>query len=159
MKSGLTVVGVCLLVSVIAGVVLKNRYKQELVEVEDVVTGLIYFLEQNQGRFPDSEAEFVAAPFIESGPRGFRVMAPAETRYRKTTHGDKGLWIASLAPFEIKWGAELTGLTVDDYGNARDADNEKVRLVRWPSSDPSAKEFTRLLLRVSTESRPAPPQP
>ncbi|MCA9242486.1 MAG: hypothetical protein KDA32_00920 [Phycisphaerales bacterium] len=154
MRSGLIVVGICLAVSIVAGVVLAGRYRGELVQVEDVVTGLIYFLEKNEGRFPQSQEEFEASPFVETGPQGVRILSPEQTKYRKPTHGDKGLWIPSLEPFKINWGAQLDGLTVDEFGNARDTKGDKVRLVRWPSSEPSAKEFTILLLRVAAENRP-----
>src|SRR5690606_31456646 len=75
---------------------------------------------------------------------------PAGTRYQPRTHGYP---IADLAPFKVRWGADLESLTLDDYHNLRDPEGNKVELVRWPSSPPSGKGYSLILASTAREIR------
>lgn len=149
MRSGLIVVGVCLFISATLAVVLRGRYKQDLVATQDLVTGLIYFMEQQQGRFPASQEEFLAADFIEPLADGaIRVRPNPETRFRRETHG---IPIYDLAPFKICWGADMANVQMDERGVARFADQTEARLISWPSSGSSWKTYAIVLLGVNRE--------
>ena len=157
MRTGLIVVGACLLGSIIIGVVLKMRYGPELASVQDVMLGLIYFMEQNDGRLPESEAEFRAAPFVEERPDGgVRISAPEQTIFQKQTHG---IPIPDLSIYEIQWGTNLTKLIVDDRGKVRDENGKLVELLKWPSSPPSGKAYTLILYADSERIRNAAAAP
>jgi hypothetical protein len=148
-RAGLLVVAATLCVSCILGFALYRKYGPELAAAQDVVTGLIYFLESSGGRFPESEAEFRSADFVETLPSGgIRIHAPAGTRYRRTTHGVE---IPSLAPFRIAWGTNLTELRFNEYGRAHDAQGRTVELVSWPSSPPSGKTYSWVLMDIARE--------
>lgn len=159
MKSGLVVVAVLLLISIGIAFNLKQRYGPELAQTQDLITALAYWLETHSGDFPPSEADFLAAPFIEKLPDGgFRVRPNPASNYRREVHG---IAIRDLAPFQIAWGTDLGSLTVDETGKARTADDKTIELVRWPSSPPSGKGYTAFLLDVRNQvraaaSRPAP---
>ncbi len=151
MRAGFTVVILCLIASGLIGYGFYRKYKPELAQTQDVVTALIYFLEAHDGRFPASEAELRACSFVENLPGGgLRVRAPESTRYRRDPYG---IPIASLEPFRIAWGTQFESLTLDEYGKARNADGRKVELVCWPSSPPSGKGYTWILLDVAQECR------
>jgi hypothetical protein len=152
-RNGLLVVCACLAVSTLFALALKQRYKSELLAIGDLNTGLIYFMEQNAGRFPASEAEFLASPFVERLPDGaFRVRARPDSAYRRETYGYP---IRDLGRFEIQWGADLSASTLDQRGKVVDAEQRPVKLVLWPSSPNSAREYSRLLFEVSRRARQA----
>jgi hypothetical protein len=146
MRVGLTIVGVCLLLSVVIAWQLKQKYGPEWASAQDVFMGLTYFMETHDGRLPESEAEFLESGFVERQPDGsIKIRPPATSKFNTKVHG---IPIASLAPFRIRWGLDLSSLKVDDYGNARDAEQKKVEALSWPSSPPSGKAYTLLLIDV-----------
>jgi hypothetical protein len=153
MKSGLAVVALLLLISVVIAFGLSRRYGPELTQTQDLVTGLIYFLEDHDARFPATEDEFRASAFIEKTPDGIRVLPKPGTRFRRETHG---ILIRDLKPFQIAWGAELTKITVDNRGKPRWPSGDEAALVSWPSSPPSSKAYTLMLLTVAEQLRGAP---
>ena len=157
MRGAVVVIGLCLLIGVGLGVALMPRLKDELLCVQDLTTGLIYFIEAHGGRLPASEQEFRESRFVATQPDGcIRIVANPESNYRRETHGYD---IGDLARYRIGWGVDLTSLEVDEYGRVRDRDGKAVVLFKWPSSEGSEKGYSRLLLLVSREvrSRAAPP--
>jgi hypothetical protein len=153
MKTGLAVVAALLLISGVIGYGLFRRYKPELTQTQDLVTGLIYFMEDHTGRFPASENEFRASPFIESTADGIRVLPKPGTKFRAETHG---IVIRDLAPFKIAWGADFDRIQIDDRGKPRWPDGSEATLVVWPSSPPSAKTYAIMLLTVAEQIRGVP---
>lgn len=153
-RNAFIVFGICLAISAVIGIVLFRQYRGDLPATQDLVTGLIYFVESNGGRFPASEDEFRSAAFVEhvSGG-GFRILPRGDSAYRRTTHG---YVFHDLAPFEIRWGADLTLMALDDRGRVRDGAGNEVSLVRWPSSPHSGRIYSPLLLEVSRRVRGAP---
>ncbi len=149
MRNGFLVVFGVLAVSAAIGLFLARQYRTDLTQTQDLVLGLIYFMEQNGGRLPASQDEFLSSSVVERGDSGtFRVVAPPVTKYRPRTHG---IPIADLAPFQVNWGVDLGGLTVDERGVARDAQGRKVEVLRWPSSPTSGKGYTIVLLGAYQE--------
>lgn len=152
MKSGLIVFGTCICLAVILGVVFYLNIREGLAATQDVVTGLIYFMEQHEGRFPVSEEEFLASDFVERLPGGaIRIRSPRQTKFRSATNG---VTIGSLQPFEIKWGTDLATLKLTEYGKAETSDGKTVELVSWKDSPPSGKGYTLLLLGAAERCRP-----
>lgn len=162
MKSGLTVVAMLLLISAVVAFWLSRRYGPELTQTQDLITGLIYFMEDHDARFPASEEEFRASPFIEQTADGIRVLPKSGTNFRRETHG---ILIRDLKPFAVAWGADLSTITVDDRGKPRWPDGSEAALVVWPSSPPSKKAYAAMLLdiarqiRAASSSRPAATHP
>ena len=151
MRSGLLVVGGCLLISTIVAFFLRARFTEELTPTQDLVLGLIYFMEQHDGRLPESEAEFRAADFVHRLDDGsIRIEAPADTRYRHATHGFP---IADLTPFQVRWGANLDELHVDERGRVCDAADREVDLVRWPASPKSGRTYSMVLYSAFRDIR------
>jgi hypothetical protein len=151
MRGAVIVISSCLVISVVLAFFLRHKFTDELVASQDLMLGLIYFMEQHGGRLPDSEAEFRAAEFVEELPGGgVRIRAPRETRYQPRTHGYP---IRDLAPFRVRWGTDLTTLTPDDYHNLRNPAGEKVQLVRWPASPPSGKGYSLILASTARDIR------
>jgi hypothetical protein len=149
MRGAVIVMSICLVGSVLLAFVVRGKLKSEFVASQDLMLGLIYYMEQSGGRLPQSEAAFRAAAFVEELPEGgVLIHAPEATRYRRETHGYP---IADLGPFNVRWGTDLASLTVDEYRNLRDAGGEKVELVHWPSSPPSGKGYSIILLSTSAE--------
>ncbi len=145
------VLGICLLASTIVAVGTRWQVSEDLPATQDVVTGLIYFLEQHAGRFPANAEEFLASPFVTRRPDGAIVIRPAAgTRYRAATNG---VAIRDLEPFRIRWGVDLSTLHIDESGRLRDAEQREVELVRWPASPPSARKYSVLLAGISEKLR------
>lgn len=150
-RGAVIVIGLCLLIGVGLGVALMPRLKDELLCVQDLTTGLIYFIEAHGGRMPVSEQEFRESRFVEAQPDGrIRIVANPDSNYRRAPHGYP---IGDLAQYRIGWGIDLTSLEVDDYGRVRDGEGKPVVLFKWPSSEGSEKGYSRLLLLVSREVR------
>lgn len=156
MKSGLAVVGFLILVACTAAYFLASKYGPELTRTQDLVTGLIYFLEENRGRFPASEVEFRAASFVEKTPDGIRIRPKPGTRFRAETHG---VVIGDLKPYEIAWGTDLSIVQVDDRGRVRNQKGDEIKLVTWPSSPPSGRSYSWVLLDVYEQVTAATSQP
>lgn len=151
MRSGFIVVGLLLAVSVVAAVALRSRYKSELVEIQDLTTGLLYFMEANNGRFPRDLAEFAASPMIERRDDGALVIRGwPDSRYRRETHGYP---IRNIERFSIAWGADLAALREAERGRVVDAEGRAVELISWPSSPPSGKQYTLMLIAASRAIR------
>ncbi len=145
------VLGLCLVASTIVAVGTRRQISQDLVQTQDVVTGLIYFLEEHDGRFPGSPEEFLASDFVESRADGTLVIHPrAGTRYRDQTSACP---ISSLDPFRIRWGTDMTSLHIDEFGKLRDDAGREVELARWPASPPSARKYSVLLAGISEKLR------
>src|SRR5215468_3197988 len=88
MRAGLTVVGICFLISIGIAVGLMRSYGPEWSATQDLFMGLTYFMEVNGGRFPATEDEFVQSPFVERLPDGkLRIKAPATTEFNNKLHG------------------------------------------------------------------------
>lgn len=154
MKSGLLVVAACMVVGAVLGVGVYLRIREGLAQTQDVVTGLIYFMEQHDGRFPSSEAEFLGSEFVERLPGGaIRIKGPRETKFRNVTNGAS---IPSLPPFEIRWGTDLSTLQLNEYGKAKDPEGNTVELLKWQSSPPAGKGYTIILLDAFRHCRPVP---
>lgn len=155
MKSGLTVVAVLLLISGVVAYWLSRVYGPELTQTQDLLTGLIYYMEDHDAQFPASEAEFRASPFIEQTSDGLRVLPKTDTKFRRETHG---ILIRDLKPFKIHWGADLSTITLDNRGKPRWPDGQEASLVSWPSSPPSGRAYTQMLCAIAREIRgEAPP--
>lgn len=147
------VVAVCLALSALIGIRLKTLYSPQLTRTQDVVTGLLYFMESNEGRFPANEAEFRASSFVETLPSGALKIRPKPgTLFRKNPHGAE---IARLGEFKIAWGADLASIQVDGRGVPRGADGKKIELVSWEASPPSGKTYTQILLHGFRQLKPA----
>lgn len=153
MKSGLAVVAALLLISGVIAYGLYRRYKPELAQTQDIVTGLIYFMEDHAGQFPASENEFRASTFVEKTTDGFRVLPKPGTKFRTETHG---IVIHDVTPFRVAWGADLTTIQIDDRGKPRWPDGKEAALVIWPSSPPSSKTYTLMLLTIAEQIRGVP---
>lgn len=151
MKNGSIVIAGCLLLSVVLGAVLYSRYRTTLPAVQDVVTGLIYFIEEHEGRFPASQEEFLSAGIFEKGADGaWRIVPRPNSHYQHNPHRAP---IASFEPFKIAWGADLSTWTVAERGVVHDGSGEGVLPVTWPSSPKSGEGYARILLRVHAETR------
>lgn len=149
MRNGLLVVFGLLAASTAIALLLYARYRHDLTATQDVVMGLIYFMEQHEGRLPASEAEFRAADYVEALPDGgIRIHAPSKTRFRRQTHGFP---VADLAPFAIRWGTDLGSLEVNKRGQALDAEGRVIEVARWPSSPNSGKGYTIVLIAARNE--------
>lgn len=154
MKSGLIVFGVCVGLAAVLGVTFYLNIREGLAQTQDIVTGLIYFMEEHAGRFPASEEEFLASSFVERLPGGaIRIHSPQGTRFRKATNG---VTISGLQQFQIAWGTDLTALTLSEYGKAERPDGNTVELVSWKDSPPSGKGYTLVLLSAAQQCRPQP---
>ena len=150
-RNAFIVFGICLAISAVIGIVLFRQYRRDLPATQDLVTGLIYFVESSGGRFPAGEDEFRAAAFVEQLPDGgFRIRPRSDSSYRRTTHG---FVFHDLRPFEIAWGADLTLMALDNRGRVRDGSGNEVSLIRWPSSPHSGRIYSPLLLEVSRRAR------
>lgn len=129
---------------------LRGRYSPELAGNQDLMIALMYFMEDHDGRLPASEAEFRGQSYVEGLDNGavrIHVKPEYEDRYRRPS----GVRIADLGSYAIAWGRAMDDLVLDDYGNTRGADKEKVELIRWAASPPSGKTNTQILLRVRDE--------
>lgn len=155
MRGAWWVIGTCLALSVAGALVLKSRYRGELVEVQDLLTGLLYFMEDHGGRFPTSQEEFLSSRAVESqAGGGIRIIPRGDSRYRQTTHGAV---IGDLASFKVAWGIDLTTLSVNERGRVVDPDGREVTLMVWPSSPPSSREYAKVLLAAHAALRAMPP--
>jgi len=153
MRSAAVVIAGCLLLAGVFALRQYHSFKTDLVATQDLVLGLLYFMEQHQGRFPASEEEFLASPFVDRASDGAIVIrAPQQTRYRRRTHGYP---IRDLAPFRVRWGTDLSALRLDPRGVALDPDGKAVELVGWPGSPKSGRVYTRLLMIESQRLRGA----
>ncbi len=151
MRTGLMVVAGCLVASVVIAFALKSLYKEDLSATQELAVGLIYYIEASGGQFPASREAFLASPYVEQDPNGtIRVRGNPDSNYRRQT---QGVPIADLEPFEIAWGADLASLEIDERGRVRDPNGRPVELIRWPSSPPSGKAYSRLLVLVGREVR------
>lgn len=156
MKAGLAVFAFLIAVACLIAYGLARKYGPELTRTQDLVTGLIYFLEENQGRFPASEEEFRAATFVEKTPDGIRIRPKPNTRFRAETHG---VVIGDLKPYEIAWGTDLSKAQVDDRGRVRNEMGDEIKLVTWPSSPPSGRSYSWVLLDVYEQVTQATSKP
>jgi|GEM_PF-5911943 len=151
MRTGLTVVAVCLMISAGLGWSMRGKFKTGLTPTQDLVVGLMYFMEDHAGRFPASEDEFLAQPFVEHLPDGtFKIVPKATTAYTHVTHEYP---IRNLSRYRILWGADLESLTVDDRSVVRNAAGERVELIRWPDSPKSGNAYTLMLLAEAEKIR------
>lgn len=149
MKSGLAVIGVCLVISGIMAFAMKRQMQTELVGCQDLVLGLIFYMEKHDGALPESEAAFRAEPYVVELPEGgVRIESPAETVYPSRPHGYP---IPDLKVYKVAWGRALDDLEVDKYMRVCDAEGNKVELASWPSSPPSGKGYSVILLGASRE--------
>ncbi len=145
-RSWILVVGLCAVLSVVVGVRLWSQIRSGLPPTQDLVTGLIYFLEEHGGRFPASADEFLASDFVERvDERTIRIRPRPDTRFRRKPWG---VPIRDLERYGIAWGADLSRLTIDERGVVRDPQGREVVLVRWPDSPRSGRSYSRLLLAV-----------
>lgn len=144
MRGAFFVIGICLVVSVFLAWQVKRSMQTDLVGAQDLVLGLIYFMEQHDGRFPASQEEFVSSSVVRVDEAGaYHIVPPAETRYSRTVHDYP---LTDLARFEIQWGADLDTLTINDRGKVLDANGREVKLLEWPASPPSGKVYSGILL-------------
>lgn len=140
------VLGLCVVLSVVVGVRLWRQINRGLPPAQDLVTGLMYFMESHGGRFPASEEEFLASDFVEKLPDGgIRIVPRPGTRFRRTPWG---VVIRDLGRYRIAWGVDLAALTIDRRGVVRDGQGNEVTLVRWPDSPRSGRSYSRLLVAV-----------
>lgn len=156
-RSWILVVGLCGILSVVVGVRLWNQIRRGLPPTQDLVTGLIYFMEAHGGRFPASADEFLASDFIERiDERTIRIRPWPDTRFRRKTWGAP---IRDLERYGVAWGADLSKLTIDERGRVRDPQGREVVLVRWPDSPRSGRSYSRLLLAIYRQLTRAGPTP
>lgn len=157
MRGAWIVVGACLVVGTVLAIALQSRFTRSLPETQDVMTGLIYYMEDHGGEFPPSEKAFLSSSFIELAPEGgLRVLAKAGTKFRSTTNR---VLIRDLAPFKIAWGADLGKLRVNEYGRVLNDEGNPVELVRWPDSPQSAKSYSAWLVSIHQGLKQATTQP
>lgn len=153
-------IGVCLVLGTVLAFSLQSTFAKDLPETQDVVIGLLYYMEEHGGQFPASEKEFLASSFVEPDPAGgFRVRPKQPTQFRQQTNG---VLIRDLAPFRIAWGADLAHLRINEYGRVLDANGNPVELVRWPNSPTSAKDYSSWLVSIhralhKLDAQPSPP--
>ncbi len=145
-RAAVVVLALCGILSVVVGVRLWRQIHRGLPPTQDLVTGLIYFMESHGGRFPADEQEFLASPFVERLPGGgIRIRPKPDTQFRRKPWG---VAIRDLSRYGIAWGADLSKLTIDERGVVRNERGEEITLVRWPDSPRSARSYSRLLLAV-----------
>ena len=145
MRTGLIVFGVTLALSCVLGVLMYYYYQPQLAAVQDLVIGLGYFMEDH-GRFPNSEAEFVASDFVEHLPDGvIRINPRPSSIFRREVHRQP---IATLKPYAVAWGTDLNSLKPDQTGALFDQQGNKVELLEWPASPPSGKMYTLTVMEM-----------
>lgn len=159
MRNAFIVIGICLAISGFMGYRLWTMLTTDLVAVQDLMLGLIYYMEAN-GEFPASEAEFLAAPFVTRDDANNIVIRHPEGSAFNKPHGYP---IADLAPFEIRWGSEMADLRIVDRegnlpdpnapnapetGTVSDGAGQKVVLIKLPNSPPSGKVYSAILVNA-----------
>lgn len=162
MKSGLIVFGLCVLGSIGLSVWLASIYGREMPPTQDLITGLLYFMEQHEGRFPASEKEFVESSFVEKVPGGIRILPQPNSMFRRETHG---VIIGDLKPFQVAWGADFEKIRFNEYGKPKDMDGEPLTLVSMPTVQSSGQNYTFMLVsfhnqileKLKAASKPATP--
>ncbi len=156
-RSWILVVGLCAVLSVVVGVRLWNQIRRGLPPTQDLVTGLIYFMEAHGGRFPAGEAEFLASDFVERiDEQTIRIRPRPATRFRRKPWG---VPIRDLQRYGVAWGTDLSALTIDERGRVRDRQGREVVLVRWPDSPRSGRSYSRLLVTIHRQLTASSTQP
>lgn len=152
MRNAVIVICLCLVAGVVLALVGVERYKESVANVEDVFTGLTYFLEDHQGRFPVSEAEFRQCAFLETLSSGaIRIRPRPESRFRKHTYARP---IRKLADFEIRWGVDLSMLRWNAAEElAEDEKGSEVLVIGPVSTIPARRAFTHDLMRIVKQIR------
>ena len=151
MKSAFIVIGITFVVGIAVGVLGFISAKRQTLEVRELFTAFTYFLEDNQGRFPASEAELKAAQFVQEQPDGTLLLVNRpDDRFRR---GVAGYPLKALERFHIPWGVDLASLTIDREGITRDPDGEEVLIISQGASIDILRRFTRDLQTVAEEIR------
>jgi hypothetical protein len=124
------------------------RHNETFYSMEDVFTGLVYFLEDNGGRFPASEAEFVASQFVQRQADGsLCIIARPGSPYRPRVHG---VTIRDLSAYRVAWGADLAKWHVAEDGAAVDPSGKRTLLVGHVSiAEKVARDYTRDLIEIA----------
>ena len=153
MKGGIAVVVVALLIGIGFGVYQVRATLTTINEVQDLFSGLVYYLEDHHGAMPESAEAFQAADFVERTPDGAtRVATRAGDPFHRQAIGAE---IADLSIYRVAWGADLTTLSIDRDGALRDAEGREVRLLGAGANVDTLRQFSRDLLKISREIRAA----
>ena len=149
-RTGILIVLLTLLAGLALGTFSFLRYKHSVQAIEDLFTGLVYFLEAHDGRMPASAEEFLESDFIERLPDGgVRILPRPDSRYRKASYGAV---IADLAKFHVNWGLDLGSLRFEEeLLAARDAKGREQLLIGDVASLNARKAFTLDLLQIHAE--------
>lgn len=145
-RGGLVVVGITLVVGLIVGVVSFARYKHSVETIEDLFTGLVYFLEDHAGRFPASADEFLKSDFVKSDADGrIRISGRPASPYRPHAYGVP----IDLARMHVTWGVDLSALRLEKVlWIIRDPSDHDTMLIGDVSSIQTRRKFTLDLIRV-----------
>lgn len=114
----------------------------------DLYVALVYFLEANEGRFPDKEA-LEESPFIQVNTDGsWSVRPPGQTSYELVTYG---IAIHDLERFQIHWGANLPVLTLSAEGVLLNEEGVPTVLIVSPNSPGATRWMSEQLYLVAKE--------
>lgn len=162
-KGGLAVFFLCVLVGSIGGFIMVRNAQVRIQESQNLVLGLIYFMEQHGGRLPESLDEFLASPFIERKPAGGDAVSVVihpypQSGYRKDP---RPIVIDDLNNYTIDWGVDLGTLTADERGEFRDPKGATVKVFQWrrkgapalAGSSSAPKVYVAMLVDASREIR------
>lgn len=151
MRGGLLVVAIVALIGVVIGALSVAHTSRRVDVVQDLFTGLVYYLDDHDGRLPPSKDAFLDAPFVEPLPDGgCRILNREDDRFGREA---VGVAVDDLDRYEIPWGVNLQTLTVDKEGAVRNPDGEEVLLIKGGPPLDAVRRFSRDLLRVAKEIR------
>lgn len=133
----------------------KEEIKHNTFASEDIFAGLVYFLELNQGRFPNTASEFLQSSFVQDvGDGRIRIVGRNVSPYWKRVYGEPFM----LSEFNIRWGTPIATLLIDAEGCVRHAEGRPVLLVDIPKNPEGSLGTTKELIRISKELRHSAPK-
>lgn len=149
-RTGILVVVLTLLAGLGLGTFSFFRYKHSVQAIEDLFTGLVYFLEAHEGRMPASAEEFLQSDFVERLPGGgVKITARPDSRFRPRPYGAV---IDDLSKFQVNWGLDLGGLRFEkELLAARDTDGHEQLVIGDVASLNARKAFTLDLLQIHSD--------
>lgn len=128
----------------------QRKCERELAEITDLRAGLTWFIEQHEGRFPSSRQEFLASPVVEQLAGG-TVRISCQTRDACLPFA-RGYAISDVEQYRVRWGCNLSCLSVDSDGVARGPAGNEVRLIEWGRRVDMRRHYTRHLIDVARQT-------
>jgi len=139
-----------LLAGLVAFGAFQRQYERELAEITDLRAGLTWFIEQHEGRFPNSEHEFVASPVVEQLAEGaIRISCQTRDPYLPWA---RGYAISDIEKYRVRWGSDLSCLSAESGGVAKDPAGNEVRLIEWGRRVDISRHYTRHLIDVARQA-------